>query len=46
MPAFLVAFLVEFPIELRIPNAATAKVLSKVDRGEDVETSTIINHQS
>ncbi len=28
----------EFPIELRTPNAATAKVLTEVDRGEDVET--------
>jgi len=28
----------EFPIKLRIPNADTAKVLAKVDRGEDVET--------
>jgi DNA-damage-inducible protein J len=27
----------EFPLELRTPNAATAKVLAKVDRGEDVE---------
>jgi DNA-damage-inducible protein J len=28
----------EFPIELRTPNAATAQVLAKVERGEDVET--------
>lgn len=28
----------EFPVELRVPNAATAEVLAKVDRGEDVET--------
>jgi DNA-damage-inducible protein J len=28
----------EFPIELRTPNATTAKVLTEVDRGEDVET--------
>jgi DNA-damage-inducible protein J len=28
----------EFPVELRIPNAATAKVLAKVDLGEGVET--------
>ena len=28
----------EFPIEIRTPNADTAKVLAKVDRGEDVET--------
>lgn len=28
----------EFPVELRIPNAATANVLAQVDRGEDVET--------
>ncbi len=28
----------EFPVELRTPNAATAKVLAKIDRGEDVET--------
>lgn len=27
----------EFPVELRMPNAETAKVLSAVDRGEDVE---------
>tara|TARA_B110000881_G_C18382240_1_gene416714 strand:+ start:214 stop:471 length:258 start_codon:yes stop_codon:yes gene_type:complete len=28
----------EFPVELRIPNAETASVLAKADRGEDVET--------
>jgi DNA-damage-inducible protein J len=28
----------EFPIELRTPNAATAQVLAKVERREDVET--------
>jgi DNA-damage-inducible protein J len=28
----------EFSIELRTPNAATAQVLAKVERGEDVET--------
>ncbi len=28
----------EFPLELRIPNFATAKILTKVDHGEDVET--------
>lgn len=28
----------EFPLELRTPNAATARVLAKVDSGEDVET--------
>ena len=28
----------EFPVELRTPNADTAKVLAKVDLGEDVET--------
>jgi DNA-damage-inducible protein J len=27
----------EFPLELRAPNAATAQVLAKIDRGEDVE---------
>lgn len=27
----------EFPVELRTPNAVTAKVLAKTDRGEDVE---------
>ena len=28
----------EFPVELRVPNAETAKVLAKVASGEDVET--------
>jgi DNA-damage-inducible protein J len=28
----------EFPVELRIPNAETASVLAKADKGEDVET--------
>ena len=28
----------EFPVELRIPNAETASVLAKAERGEDVET--------
>ena len=28
----------EFPVELRTPNAETAKVLTKADRGEDMET--------
>lgn len=28
----------EFPVELRVPNAVTAKVLAKADRGEDIET--------
>ncbi|NJM38431.1 MAG: type II toxin-antitoxin system RelB/DinJ family antitoxin [Akkermansiaceae bacterium] len=28
----------EFPVELRTPNAVTAKVLAEVDRGEDVES--------
>ena len=27
----------EFPIELRVPNAETAAVLAKTDRGDDVE---------
>ena len=27
-----------FPIELRVPNRLTAEVLSKSDRGEDVES--------
>ena len=27
----------EFPVELRVPNAQTASVLSKADRGEDIE---------
>ena len=28
----------EFPVELRTPNAETAKVLTRVESGEDVET--------
>lgn len=28
----------EFPLELRVPNAETATVLSKADRGEDLES--------
>tara|TARA_R110002124_G_scaffold41155_1_gene127821 strand:+ start:122 stop:379 length:258 start_codon:yes stop_codon:yes gene_type:complete len=28
----------EFPLELRTPNAETAKALSMADNGEDVET--------
>jgi len=28
----------EFPVELRTPNAETAAVLSRADKGEDVET--------
>ncbi len=28
----------EFPVELRIPNAETARVLTKADNGEDLET--------
>ncbi|MDP4623724.1 MAG: type II toxin-antitoxin system RelB/DinJ family antitoxin [Akkermansiaceae bacterium] len=28
----------EFPVELRTPNAETARVLSMADSGEDVET--------
>ncbi len=28
----------EFPVELRTPNAETARVLSMADNGEDVET--------
>jgi len=28
----------EFPVELRVPNAETTKVLAKVDSGEDVKT--------
>ena len=28
----------EFPIELRTPNADTARVLAKADNGEDLET--------
>jgi len=28
----------EFPVELRTPNADTAKILAQVDRGEDVES--------
>ena len=28
----------EFPVELRSPNAETARVLTKADNGEDLET--------
>ena len=28
----------EFPVELRMPNVETARVLSMADNGEDVET--------
>ena len=28
----------EFPVELRVPNAETASILTKTDKGEDVET--------
>lgn len=28
----------EFPLELRIPNALTAKTLAKSDRGEEIES--------
>ena len=28
----------EFPIELRVPNALTAKVLDKSDRNEEIES--------
>jgi DNA-damage-inducible protein J len=27
----------EFPLELRVPNSLTAEVLTKADRGEDLE---------
>lgn len=27
----------EFPVELKVPNAETAEVLRKADRGEDLE---------